>query len=89
MLGNRNGKTGSPKIIATEMLKKILLLNKLTAERAPPQPADTMTWISQLTVVCHDRPPKVACRLASKKEEVNKLLPGSNLEGKVENKIGK
>ena len=35
-----------------------------------------------------DRPPEVASRLASMKEKVNKLLPGSNLEGKVENKIG-
>ena len=38
---------------------------------------------------CFDRPPEVASRLASMKGKVNKLLSGSNLEGKVENKIGK
>ena len=33
-----------------------------------------------------DRPPEIASTLASMKVKVNKLLPGSNLKGKLSNK---
>ena len=87
MQRDRNRKTGSQNIFATEMLKSILLHNKLTAAREPPQPADTITWMCHVS--CFDRPPEVASALASMKGKVKKLLPGSNLEGKVKNKTGK